>query len=76
MHDDSKRSAAVGKVARVEICGCGGSLVLALGCLSLRLNRETAADLAATLELALSLTDAGGPPLEPQAEPGCSEGTN
>lgn len=54
MENTANRSVAVGKVARVEICGCGGSLVLSLGALSLRLDFEAAADVAATLDVALA----------------------
>ena len=45
----------VGKVARAEICGCGGSVVLSLGSLSIRLDGETAEDVAETLLQALAL---------------------
>lgn len=48
----------VGKVARAEICPCGGSVVLSLGSLSRRLDGETAEDVAETLLQALALLGA------------------
>jgi hypothetical protein len=57
MQSPANRSVTVGKVTRVEICGCGGSVVLSLGAVSLKLDLETAADVIATLECALSRSD-------------------
>jgi hypothetical protein len=55
MEDVTNPSVALGKVARVELCGCGGTVILSLGAVSLRLDLATAADVAATLDFALSL---------------------
>jgi hypothetical protein len=55
----------MGRAARVELCMCGGSLLLTLGPLTLRLDYLAAEDVAATLLEALSrVSPDRAPPIE------------
>jgi hypothetical protein len=57
MDRTTDRQVVLGKMTRAELCPCAGSLVLSVGCVSLRLEPAAAEDLAATLMQALSLFD-------------------
>jgi hypothetical protein len=59
MDGTMNRPGAEAMAARAEVCGCGGSVVLFLGALSLRLDLAAAEDVVAALNRALSLAASG-----------------
>ncbi len=67
MHEPTNRPLVIGKVARAEVCGCGQSIVLTLGAISLRLDLFAVEDIAMTLKHVLAL--AGQVPHDPEARP-------
>ena len=55
MDQSTKRPVVLGQMARAEMCGCGGSVVLSVGAVTLRLDLPLVEDVVATLRQMLAL---------------------
>jgi hypothetical protein len=66
--ESTKRPVVRGQMARAEMCGCGGSVVLSVGAVTLRLELPLVEDVVATLQQMLALTT--GMPRRPCAGDG------